>query len=63
MSNTFRFDITAGDGPAGRITFRLSDDIVPRSAECFRTGRLVKISVRGSRSLGRVAPWPARWPG
>ncbi|KIP09739.1 hypothetical protein PHLGIDRAFT_126044 [Phlebiopsis gigantea 11061_1 CR5-6] len=35
MSNVF-FDITINDQPAGRITFRLRDDVVPKTARNFR---------------------------
>ncbi|KAF8639008.1 hypothetical protein AX17_001787 [Amanita inopinata Kibby_2008] len=35
MANIF-FDITINDSPAGRITFRLYDDAVPRTAKNFR---------------------------
>ncbi|MFJ7995665.1 peptidylprolyl isomerase [Streptomyces sp. NPDC096310] len=30
------FDITINDKPAGRITFRLFDDVVPKTAQNFR---------------------------
>ncbi|PIL27659.1 hypothetical protein GSI_10811 [Ganoderma sinense ZZ0214-1] len=35
MSDVF-FDITINDQPAGRITFKLFDDIVPKTARNFR---------------------------
>jgi cyclophilin family peptidyl-prolyl cis-trans isomerase len=35
MVNTF-FDITIGGAPAGRITFKLYDNVVPKTAENFR---------------------------
>ncbi|KAG8773507.1 peptidyl-prolyl cis-trans isomerase cpr6 [Ceratobasidium sp. 428] len=35
MVNTF-FDITIGGTPAGRIVFKLYDDVVPKTAENFR---------------------------
>lgn len=35
MVNTF-FDITIGGAPAGRIVFKLYDDVVPRTVENFR---------------------------
>jgi cyclophilin family peptidyl-prolyl cis-trans isomerase len=35
MSHTY-FDITIGGAPAGRIVFKLYDDVVPRTAENFR---------------------------
>ncbi|KAM5533552.1 hypothetical protein V8D89_012768 [Ganoderma adspersum] len=35
MSNVF-FDITINDQPAGRIVFRLFDDVVPKTARNFR---------------------------
>ncbi|KAF8495033.1 cyclophilin [Gautieria morchelliformis] len=35
MSNVF-FDITISDKPAGRIIFKLFDDVVPRTARNFR---------------------------
>ncbi|KAI6145718.1 cyclophilin [Pisolithus thermaeus] len=35
MSNVF-FDITIGGQPAGRIVFRLYDDVVPQTARNFR---------------------------
>jgi len=35
MSNVF-FDITINDKPAGRIVFRLYDDVVPKTAKNFR---------------------------
>ncbi|KAL5514392.1 PPI1_1 [Sanghuangporus baumii] len=35
MSNVF-FDITINDQPAGRITFKLFDDVVPKTAKNFR---------------------------
>ncbi|KAK7678701.1 cyclophilin peptidyl-prolyl cis-trans isomerase Cyp2 [Cerrena zonata] len=35
MSNVF-FDITIDNQPAGRITFKLYDDVVPRTAKNFR---------------------------
>ncbi|AJF69251.1 peptidylprolyl isomerase [Streptomyces vietnamensis] len=38
MSNeNVYFDITINDEPAGRITFKLFDDVVPKTAENFRT--------------------------
>ncbi|WP_326742483.1 peptidylprolyl isomerase [Streptomyces sp. NBC_01768] len=36
MTSKVYFDITINDEPAGRITFKLFDDIVPRTAENFR---------------------------
>ncbi|KAL0958484.1 hypothetical protein HGRIS_000623 [Hohenbuehelia grisea] len=35
MSNVF-FDITIDDAPAGRITFKLYDDVVPKTTKNFR---------------------------
>ncbi|MFI9206442.1 peptidylprolyl isomerase [Streptomyces sp. NPDC053048] len=35
MSNVF-FDITINDEPAGRIVFKLYDDVVPKTARNFR---------------------------
>ncbi|MHC0429032.1 peptidylprolyl isomerase [Streptomyces sp. O3] len=35
MSNVF-FDITINDEPAGRIVFKLFDDVVPKTAQNFR---------------------------
>ncbi|MDI3417779.1 peptidylprolyl isomerase [Streptomyces luteolus] len=35
MSNVF-FDITIDDQPAGRIVFKLYDDVVPKTAQNFR---------------------------
>ncbi|QRV77089.1 peptidyl-prolyl cis-trans isomerase, cyclophilin-type protein [Ceratobasidium sp. AG-Ba] len=35
MSNPY-FDITIDDAPAGRIVFKLYDDVVPRTAKNFR---------------------------
>lgn len=35
MSNVF-FDITINDAPAGRIVFKLYDDVVPKTAQNFR---------------------------
>ncbi|KAF8606975.1 peptidyl-prolyl cis-trans isomerase [Ceratobasidium sp. AG-I] len=35
MSKTF-FDVTIGGAPAGRIVFKLYDDVVPKTAENFR---------------------------
>ncbi|KAG8703329.1 Multifunctional pyrimidine synthesis protein CAD [Ceratobasidium sp. 395] len=35
MSNVF-FDITIADQPAGRIVFKLYDDVVPKTAKNFR---------------------------
>ncbi|KAL5498724.1 PPI1_1 [Sanghuangporus vaninii] len=35
MSNVF-FDITINDQPAGRIVFKLFDDVVPKTARNFR---------------------------
>lgn len=35
MSNTY-FDITIGGAPAGRIVFKLYDDVVPKTAANFR---------------------------
>ncbi|MEU1372075.1 peptidylprolyl isomerase [Streptomyces triculaminicus] len=35
MSNVF-FDITINDEPAGRIVFKLFDDVVPKTAKNFR---------------------------
>ncbi|GHG61576.1 peptidylprolyl isomerase [Streptomyces griseocarneus] len=35
MSNVF-FDITINDEPAGRIVFKLYDDVVPKTAKNFR---------------------------
>ncbi|CAO3660938.1 unnamed protein product [Rhizopus stolonifer] len=35
MSNVF-FDITINDQPAGRIVFKLYDDVVPKTARNFR---------------------------
>ncbi|GHC45527.1 peptidylprolyl isomerase [Streptomyces cinnamoneus] len=35
MSNVF-FDITINDEPAGRIVFKLYDDVVPKTAQNFR---------------------------
>ncbi|KAG9121569.1 Multifunctional pyrimidine synthesis protein CAD [Ceratobasidium sp. 392] len=35
MSNVF-FDINIGDTPAGRIVFKLYDDVVPKTAKNFR---------------------------
>ncbi|WP_086831416.1 peptidylprolyl isomerase [Streptomyces sp. NRRL B-24572] len=38
MSNeNVYFDITINNEPAGRITFKLFDDVVPKTAENFRT--------------------------
>jgi cyclophilin family peptidyl-prolyl cis-trans isomerase len=36
MSDNVYFDITIDDEPAGRIVFRLFDDVVPRTARNFR---------------------------
>ncbi|MGW1406873.1 peptidylprolyl isomerase [Streptomyces sp. NPDC002403] len=36
MTSKVYFDITINDEPAGRITFKLFDDIVPKTAENFR---------------------------
>jgi hypothetical protein len=35
MVKTF-FDVTIGGAPAGRIVFKLYDDVVPKTAENFR---------------------------
>ncbi len=35
MSNVF-FDVTINDEPAGRIVFKLYDDVVPKTAKNFR---------------------------
>ncbi|THH27688.1 hypothetical protein EUX98_g6510 [Antrodiella citrinella] len=35
MANVF-FDITIGGEPAGRVTFKLYDDVVPKTAKNFR---------------------------
>lgn len=36
MTTQVYFDITIDDAPAGRITFNLYDDVVPKTAENFR---------------------------
>lgn len=36
MSENVYFDITINDEPAGRITFKLFDDVVPKTAQNFR---------------------------
>ncbi|MGC5002994.1 peptidylprolyl isomerase [Streptomyces sp. NBC_00353] len=36
MTTKVFFDITINDEPAGRITFNLFDDVVPKTAENFR---------------------------
>ncbi|MFF9352221.1 peptidylprolyl isomerase [Streptomyces sp. NPDC014734] len=36
MTSKVYFDITINDEPAGRITFKLYDDVVPETAENFR---------------------------
>ncbi|MFJ7058539.1 peptidylprolyl isomerase [Streptomyces griseobrunneus] len=36
MTTKVYFDITIDDKPAGRITFNLFDDVVPKTAENFR---------------------------
>lgn len=36
MTISVYFDITIADKPAGRITFKLFDDVVPKTAENFR---------------------------
>ncbi|MBT2438602.1 peptidylprolyl isomerase [Streptomyces sp. ISL-36] len=36
MSNNVYFDITIDDAPAGRIVFKLFDDVVPKTAKNFR---------------------------
>ncbi|MFD4370349.1 peptidylprolyl isomerase [Streptomyces sp. NPDC058486] len=36
MSNNVFFDITINDEPAGRIVFKLFDDVVPKTAQNFR---------------------------
>ncbi|MEU7298177.1 peptidylprolyl isomerase [Streptomyces exfoliatus] len=36
MSDNVYFDITINDKPAGRITFKLFDDVVPKTAQNFR---------------------------
>ncbi|MFE9044976.1 peptidylprolyl isomerase [Streptomyces sp. NPDC012421] len=36
MSNNVFFDITINDKPAGRIVFKLYDDVVPKTAQNFR---------------------------
>ncbi|MER8085107.1 MULTISPECIES: peptidylprolyl isomerase [unclassified Streptomyces] len=36
MTSKVYFDITINDEPAGRITFKLFDDVVPKTAENFR---------------------------
>ncbi|MFE7619001.1 peptidylprolyl isomerase [Streptomyces sp. NPDC057496] len=36
MTSKVYFDITIDDKPAGRITFKLFDDVVPKTAENFR---------------------------
>ncbi|GGI95902.1 peptidylprolyl isomerase [Streptomyces brasiliensis] len=36
MSDNVYFDITINDEPAGRIVFRLFDDVVPRTTKNFR---------------------------
>ncbi|MFI8104543.1 peptidylprolyl isomerase [Streptomyces sp. NPDC086023] len=36
MSNNVFFDITINDEPAGRIVFKLYDEVVPKTAQNFR---------------------------
>ncbi|RSS35446.1 peptidylprolyl isomerase [Streptomyces sp. WAC08241] len=36
MSDNVYFDITINDEPAGRIVFKLFDDVVPKTAQNFR---------------------------
>ncbi|MFD4661190.1 peptidylprolyl isomerase [Kitasatospora sp. NPDC058444] len=36
MSSNVFFDITIDDAPAGRIVFKLYDDVVPKTAQNFR---------------------------
>ncbi|MCF2526973.1 peptidylprolyl isomerase [Yinghuangia soli] len=36
MSSNVYFDITIDDAPAGRIVFKLYDDVVPKTAQNFR---------------------------
>ncbi|WP_156724822.1 peptidylprolyl isomerase [Streptomyces apocyni] len=36
MTNDVFFDITINDEPAGRIVFKLYDDVVPKTAQNFR---------------------------
>jgi peptidyl-prolyl isomerase D len=35
------FDITIGDKPVGRVVFSLYSDVVPRTADNFRTSWLL----------------------
>lgn len=36
LSRNTQFDITINDQPAGRIVFKLYDDVVPKTARNFR---------------------------
>ena len=58
MSNKVFFDISINDAPAGRITFKLYSDIVPKTADNFR-----QLCIGGKTTIVNGKEFPLSYKG